>query len=300
MVATPVATAAPVATGPLPVTFDLGNGIVPFFFPEDVPAGANDPNCKLTPEHPRPVVLVNGTFVNQAANWQAGAPFLRNNGYCVFTFNYGNPVWISEIPVQSVADVRDSARQLAAQVDRVRAVTGADKVDLVGASLGGGLLPHYYINKLGGDRYVDKLIGLGPGNHGTSLDGIVFLRKAFPPLGPAVYSTIEALLPAAIQQTIGSPLVKETYADGDTRPGVTYTTLVTKYDEVNTPYTNQFLDGPGVTNILLQDGCPDYYADHLGINYSERTWRFVLNALDPAHPNPVPCIPDGFLFPGLN
>ncbi|MGV9612806.1 hypothetical protein [Nocardia xishanensis] len=149
-------------------------------------------------------------------------------------------------------------------------------------------------------RDVDKLIGLGPSNHGTSLDGIIFLRKSFPPLGPAVYSTIEALLPAAIQQTIGSELVKETYAEGDTRPGVTYSTLVTQYDEVNTPYTNQFLSGPGVTNVLLQDGCPDYYADHLGINYSERAWRFVLNALDPEHPNPVPCLPDGFLFPGLN
>ncbi len=291
--------AEPVTSGLLPVPFDTGAAILPFFFPEDVPAGANDPNCRLTPEHPRPVILVNGTFVNQAANWQAGAPFLRNNGYCVFTFNYGNPTWISEIPVQSVADVRDSARQLAAEVDKVRAQTGTEKVDLVGASLGGGLVAHRYINFLGGDRYVDKLIGLSPSNHGTTLSGIVFLRKSFPPLGPFVVNGLEMLLPASIQQTVGHELVKQTYANGDTRPGVTYTTIVTKYDEVVTPFTNQFLDGPNVTNILMQDGCEENQTDHLGIHYSERAWGFVRNALDPEHPAPVLCVAEGFMFPGL-
>ncbi|MGV9612798.1 esterase/lipase family protein [Nocardia xishanensis] len=298
-IGTTTAFAEPVTSAPLPVPFDMGAAVLPFFLPEDVPAGANDPNCRLTPERPRPVILVNGTFVNQAANWQAGAPYLRNNGYCVFTFNYGNPTWISEIPVQAVADVRDSARQLAAQVDKVRIQTGAEKVDLVGASLGGGLVSHYYINFLGGDRHVDKLIGLGPANHGTTLSGVVFLRKSFPPLGPFVVSALEKLLPASIQQTVGHELVKQTYANGDTRPGVTYTVIVTKYDEVNTPYTNQFLNGSNVNNILMQDGCEENQTDHLGMNYSERAWGFVRNALDPEHPAPVVCVPEGFMFPGL-
>ncbi|PPI99532.1 triacylglycerol lipase [Nocardia nova] len=294
------ASAEPVMSGPLPVTFDVGTGIVPFFLPEQVPAGANDPNCKPSAAHPNPVVLVNGTFVNQAANWQAGAPFLRNNGYCVYTFNYGKPTWISEIPVQSVADIRDSARELAAEVDKVRAQTHAAKVDLVGASLGGGVLPHYYINFLGGDRVVDKLIGLGPANHGTTADGAVFLRKSFPPLGKLSFDLLGALLPAATQQALGSELMTQTYAGGDTRPGVDYTTIVTKYDEVNTPYTNQFLNGPNVHNILLQDGCDLDFTDHASFSYSERTWRFILNALDPDHTTPVPCIAEGFLFPGVN
>ncbi|WP_280481596.1 lipase family alpha/beta hydrolase [Nocardia cyriacigeorgica] len=207
---------------------------------------------------------------------------------------------IAGFPMQSVTDIRDSARELAAEVDRVRALTGAEKVDLVGASLGGGVLPHYYLNFLGGDRYVDKLIGLGPANHGTSASGGVFLRKALPPLGPAIFDVIGLLLPAATQQAVGSPLQTQTYAEGDTRPGVTYTTIVTKYDEVNTPHTNQFLDGPNVTNILMQDGCPQNTTDHLSINYSPRAWAFVLNALDPEHPVPVPCTADGFVFPGMN
>ncbi|WP_234390892.1 esterase/lipase family protein [Nocardia suismassiliense] len=286
--------------GQFPVTFDLGTAIIPFFLPELVPPGANDPNCVLTPEHPRPVILINGTGVNQAANWRLGAPFLRNNGYCVFTFNYGNPKWISEIPVQAVTDIRASARELAAQVDKVRALTGADKVDLVGSSQGGGVLPNYYINIAGGDRYVDKLVGLAPSNHGTTANGQVFLRKSFPPLGGAVYSVLEALLPVLTQQMIGSDLIKQTFGQGDTRPGVTYTNLVSRYDEVVTPYTNQFLDGPNVSNIVLQDSCADDFSDHISINFNERAWRFVLNALDPEHATPVPCMPQGFLFPGIN
>ncbi|WP_246023910.1 esterase/lipase family protein [Nocardia yunnanensis] len=286
--------------GQFPVTFDVGTAIIPFFFPEQAPPGANDPGCVLTPDRPRPVILINGTGVNQAANWQVGAPLLRNNGYCVFTFNYGNPTWISEIPVQAITDIRDGARQLAAEVDKVRALTGAGKVDLVGASQGGGVLPNYYINIAGGDRYVNTLIGLAPSNHGTTANGQVFLRKSFPPLGGVPFALLDALLPATTQQMIGSELMAQTYGQGDTRPGVTYTTLVTRYDEVVTPYTNQFLDGPNVSNIVLQDGCPDDYSDHLSINYSERAWRLVLNALDPEHATPVPCIPQGFLFPGIN
>ncbi|MGX1778455.1 esterase/lipase family protein [Nocardia brasiliensis] len=295
-----VASGEPVISGPLPVVFDAGQGIVPFFLPEQVPPGANDPTCRLTPEHPKPVILVNATAVNQAANWQTGAPFLRNNGYCVFTFNYGNPVWISEIPIQATNDIRSSAKQLADEVDKVRGWTGADKVDLVGQSQGGGILPIYYINVLGGDRYVDKLVGLSPSNHGTTGSDLVFLRKLFPPLGDMAYRAVDALAPGVTQQMIGSELIDQTYSGGDTRPGVTYTTIVSQYDEIVTPYTNQFLDGPGVSNILLQNGCRDDYTDHFSIAFAERTWRFVLNALNPADATPVPCIAQGFIFPGVN
>ena len=79
------------------------------------------------------------------------------------------------------------------------------------------------------------------------------------------------------------------YADGDPRPGPHYTTIVSKYDEVATPYTNQFLDGPNVTNILLQDGCELDKSEHLSIGFSERTWMFVRNALAPKEAKPVPC-----------
>ncbi|MFD4470423.1 esterase/lipase family protein [Rhodococcus sp. NPDC058505] len=292
------ASADPVTFGPLPVPFDLGAAFGVGMLPEASPPGANDPNCTPSEEHPNPVILVNPTGTNQSLAWQAGAPLLKNNGYCVFSFNYGNPVWLSEIPFQGLDDIRSGSRKLAAKVDEVRALTGAAKVDLVGHSQGGGIMPLYYLNVLGGDRYVDKMVGISPSNHGTSLNGIVFMRTMFPPLGPAVYRGLEAITPALIQQALDSPVQREVYGNGDTRPGVTYTTIVTEYDEVVTPYTNQYLDGPNVTNILLQDGCPQDRSDHVSTLYNERSWRFVLGALDPDNAAPVPCMPQGFLFPG--
>jgi pimeloyl-ACP methyl ester carboxylesterase len=88
---------------------------------------------------------VNGTFANQDDNWQAASPLLANHGYCVFTFNYGGSS--AAAVVQGTGDIAASAGQLAAFVTRVRAATGAAKVDLVGHSQG-GMMPRYYLKFL--------------------------------------------------------------------------------------------------------------------------------------------------------
>ncbi|TSD99376.1 alpha/beta fold hydrolase [Skermania sp. ID1734] len=285
--------------GPLPVQFDLGAGIRAMLFPETPPPGANDPTCKLTPQHPRPVVLINSSLFTQASAYQAGAPFLRDNGYCVFTFNFGNPAWISEIPIQAVGDIRQAGQVLSAEVDRVLAQTGAKQVDLVGHSQGGGILPEYYLNVLGGAAKVHSLVGISPSNHGTTLSEMVYARSLLPPIGRALYDFLGMAAPGLTQQAVGSDLVAQTYGQGDTRPEVTYTTIVSKYDEVVTPFDHQFLSGPNVTNILLQNGCPIDYSEHASTLYSERAWRYVLDALDPAHPTPVPCMEVDPFFPNV-
>ncbi|WP_231951821.1 esterase/lipase family protein [Nocardia terpenica] len=287
------------ATGPLPVPFDLGAGILPGLFPENPPPGANDWNCKPTAAHPNPVVLVNPTATTQALAWQAGSPYLKNNGYCVYTFNFGNTWWLPELPLQALDDIRKSGRVLASFVDRVLAATGATKADLVGASQGGGVLPLYYLNVLGGNAKVDKMIGLGPANHGTTLSNLVYLRSFVPPVGWWIYDLIGAAWPALTQQAIGSELNAEVYGQGDTRPGVTYTTIVTRNDEIVTPYDQQFLHGPEVTNILLQNDCPDDRSEHVALMYNERAWRYVLNALSPSTAVPVPCFPVAPFFPNV-
>jgi hypothetical protein len=81
------------------------------------------------------------------------------------------------------------------------------------------------------------------------------------------------------------------YGNGDTRPGVLYTTIVSMNDELVTPCTQQALDGPNVTNIVLQDLYPGLPAGHLGVVLSPQVWSVVLTALasnpqanPPVHP----------------
>jgi hypothetical protein len=56
------------------------------------------------------------------------------------------------------------------------------------------------------------------------------------------------------------------------------TTIASTNDEVVTPYT-QALNGPNVTNIVLQDLYPGLPAGHLGVVSSPQVWSVVLNAV---------------------
>ncbi|GAA2932485.1 hypothetical protein GCM10020221_30320 [Streptomyces thioluteus] len=73
-------------------------------------------------------------------------------------------------------------------------------------------------------------------------------------------------------------------------PGVGYTTIVTRYDEVVTPYRTQFLSGPKVRNVLIQDLCAVDLSEHLTIGTIDRiAFHEVANALDPANATPTTC-----------
>jgi triacylglycerol esterase/lipase EstA (alpha/beta hydrolase family) len=252
--------------------------VLSFFTPTKVPAGANDPSITVTAEHPLPVILINGTVETQSLNWSVGAPVLANAGYKVYTFNYGNTTPYPNFPIQSTADIRQSADELSDEIDRVLAETGAPKVILIGHSQGGGILPAYYINELGGADKVSQLIGLAPSNHGTDFNGLVGLQT-LPILGPLLFAAADLIGPALGQQLVTSPFQQVVYGNGDTRPGVLYTTIASTNDEVVTPYTQQALDGASVTNIVLQDLYPGFPAGHVGVAFSPQVWASVLDAL---------------------
>jgi pimeloyl-ACP methyl ester carboxylesterase len=264
-------------TGPFPVNYGIIDGLT-FFNPKQPPTGANDPSITVTAEHPLPIILINGTIATQGENWGVGAPDLANAGYKVYTFNYGNITQDPNFPIQATDDIRKSGLELAAEVDRVLAETGAPKVILIGHSQGGGILPVYYINNLDGADTVSQLIGIAPSNHGTDLDGLIGLQH-LPILGPLIIAAANLLGQAFEQQALGSPFQEEVYGDGDTRPGVLYTTIASMNDEVVTPYTQQALNGPNVTNIVVQDLYPGLPAGHLGVVLSPQVWSVVLNAL---------------------
>ena len=74
-------------------------------------------------------------------------------------------------------------------------------------------------------------------------------------------------------------------------PGVAYTVIESRDDEVVTPYSSAFLAGPAVASITVQNQCPLDQSDHLEIAYDPVAMADMLNALDPASPVRVPCVP---------
>jgi triacylglycerol esterase/lipase EstA (alpha/beta hydrolase family) len=276
------AAAAP-ASADLPVVYSGAYGYA-HVSPTASPPGANDWSCQPSAAHPRPVVLVHGTFADMSDSWQALSPLLKNNGWCVFALNYGSYAGSGAVGVYGTGEIRNSARELSAFVDRVLAATGAAEVDLVGHSQG-GMMPRYYLKFLGGASKVNALVGLSPSNHGTTVDGIGLLARFFP--GGEQFTG--ALCPACEEQIVGSAFLAELNAGGDTVPGVEYTVIQTRYDQVVTPYTSAFLSG--AKNILLQNQCILDLGDHLSMPYDHIADADVLTALDPLHPRHPLCTP---------
>ena len=235
-------------------------------------AGANDWSCKPTAAHPSPVVIVHGTFGDSKSLLDRLSWSMHRAGYCVFAIDYGN---------RATGPIENSAQQLADFVSRVLTATGAAKVSMVGHSQG-GMMPRYYIKFLGGADKVDDLVGLSPSNHGTS--NPLLLTP-----GLATYC------PACLQQKTRSAFLRNLNADDETPGPVSYTNIVTRYDEVVLPYTSGYLTGDNTTNITLQAKCRADLADHLLIPMDGPAIRLALNALgrsgpaDPAY-QPV-CLP---------
>ncbi|WP_378742932.1 esterase/lipase family protein [Nocardia brasiliensis] len=264
--------------------------------PDVAPPGANDWNCKPTAERPRPVVMLHGTWMNAYNGFAYMGQPIKDAGFCTFTFNYGRSNLVqggglgSVLPgVMGTGYIQDSAKQLATFVDRVLAATGAAEVDIVAHSQGGSMA-NWYTKFEGGADKVQNLITYGATHHGTSLVGIGALGRAINNFGIDILGFIEIFVGhAGIQQTVGSDFVNMLNANGDTIPGVDYTIVGTRYDEITNPYDLTFLrPGPGVSvqNITLQDDCEQDVSDHLTIMYSPRALSIALRAMDPVgHPN---------------
>ncbi|WP_216896251.1 esterase/lipase family protein [Nocardia alni] len=282
------------AAAEYPVDYNLFSGVPgELEHPGGSLPGSNDRFCRPSAAHPDPVVLVHGTGGGAQTNWGVYVPLLANAGYCVYALTYGaydNLPW----PVSAIGGMRpiqDSAAQLAAFVHQVLATTGASKVDLIAHSQG-NIVGNYYIKRLGGEAMVDKFVALAAPWVGTFDPQTDMIRAFARQLGvePAVDAMLTAGACLPCGQMVGhSAFLRRLNADGVYDRHVTYTNIETRYDELIVPFTVGVTPGPGVTQILLQDGCPVDYSEHAGLVADARAAGFALNALDPAHPRPVPC-----------
>ncbi|MDO9356202.1 MAG: alpha/beta fold hydrolase [Solirubrobacteraceae bacterium] len=293
VVAAGLATTAAPASAALPVKYNvLSAGEAILRGPNTAPTGANDWSCKPTAAHPRPVVLVHATFVNMGLNWNALSPLLKNDGYCVFAFNYGMTALSVGGYVGGLGSVAKSAETMAAFVDRVRDRTGVDKVDVVGHSQGGMVIKYHNV-ALGNGGKVANAVMLAPSMHGTTQNGLTTFGEQLRPfagwLVNGIYVALGAVTPGLRDQAITSPFAKALNALPDTTSGTKLTVISTKYDTVVTPYATQEPKGPGTQWIVLQDQCALDKAGHVAVGFDSIALRNVANALDPATAKPIVC-----------
>ncbi|GGU43319.1 esterase/lipase family protein [Nocardioides albus] len=225
------------------------------------PLGANDWACVPSAQRPTPVILVHGTFGDRRSLLDPISLAMKRAGFCVYSLDYGN---------RATGDIRDSAAHLGEFIERVREVTDAEKVSLVGHSQG-GMMPRYYIKNLGGAGLVEDLVGLAPSNHGTSImmDG-----------STATATESTGLCVSCAQQAAGSQFLAELNAGDETPGDVSYTQIITATDEVVVPSTSGFLaEGLNTTNVRIQDACALDLSEHLLIPMSATAIKLTLDAL---------------------
>ncbi len=275
---------------PVPYTF-LTSALLASPNADAEPPGANDWTCQPATAHPDPVVLVHGLAGNKNTNWQTFAPLLANNGYCVFALTYGVTPGAA-LPLNQLGGfttMEASARELAAFVNRVLATTHAHKVDILGHSEG-TVVPDYYAKFLGGAAKIGKYVSLAPIWHGTNPAGLATLSQLAKIYGlsPVVDGAFAPYFASGPQLLAGSAFNAKLRSGGTPAvKGIAYTNIVTKYDELVVPYSSGIQ--AGTRNITVQDQCGLDYSDHLEIAADPIAAADVLNALDPAHPRPVPC-----------
>ena len=248
------------------------------------PPGANDWRCRPSDKHPRPVVLVHGLMGNKSTNWQTYAPLLANEGYCVFALTYGEKPAPTQGTFGGLAAMQKSAEELQAFVAKVLAATGAEEVDLVGHSEG-TLMPNYYVKFLGGAEFVKRYVSIAPLWHGTQAAVLASVASS-------TGMDAEAFTPictACAQFAPDSKFMTKMRRGGVAVPGVEYTNIVTRYDQLVVPYTSGI--EKGMRNIVLQDGCEQDFSEHFQIVSDRRASVMVLNELQPGLDRRVPCEP---------
>lgn len=235
-------------------------------------AGCAGTGSPPVPERP-PIIFMHGNG-DSAAVWHSTVWRFESNGWPrerLFAVDAAYPLAraADDKPQEGRSSAADNTRQLAAEVDRVRALTGAAKVVLVGNSRGGLAIRDYVRN--GGAANVDKVILGGVPNHGVFISDKSALSSEFNGKGTFL---------SALNSPQGNDGLEVT-------PGVSFMTLRSdKLDKFAQPDgawvgqpgkpTNITPDGPalkGAENVVLPG------RDHRETSFHPeafaQTWRFI-------------------------
>ena len=191
-----------------------------------------------------PILLIHGIMDNRSVFTVFRRALHRRGFGVVHAVNYG----------LFTGDVRHAAHELQGHVERLCEATGADKVHIVGHSLG-GVIARYFVQRMGGSARVDTLVTLGSPHAGT--------------LGAY-------LIPTALGRQLrpGSPPLTELEQPA---PGCTtrFLAVWSRMDQVVVPQRNARLRHPDldVAQLELHD------VGHFALPLDGRVVRWVVDAL---------------------
>ncbi|MEV4238466.1 MULTISPECIES: alpha/beta fold hydrolase [unclassified Nocardia] len=245
------------------------------------PPGVNRYDCVPTVPGAVPVVLLHGFAGDEYRAWGYLGPALANAGLCVYSFSYGGS---NAMQGGGNGPLADSAIEVKQKLTALTTRLGASKVDLIGHSEGG--IMAQYIVKTDPDIASDvrSVTTISSPTHGTLGN-----------LGATLLNTgnlrDELPVPPAVKDLLaGSAFLQELNSGPITVPGVTYTTISSRFDPISSLGQAQaILAEPGVDNYVLQNVCAASKAGHNGTVFSPTTAALVLNALDHSTVRPIPC-----------
>ncbi|KAA0918661.1 triacylglycerol lipase [Dietzia sp. ANT_WB102] len=246
------------------------------------PPGINRDDCQPAADRPVPVILVHGTGLNGGNSWATFGAALAAEGYCVWAPTVGAPPGPGGGP-GSVGGIDSltaaSAPQLAAEIDRVRALTGAPEVDLVGHSQ--GAITASYVTATTRADAVRTVVTLGADPARSGEGPPEFVTDLLGVLSPDT-ARQDAEATRAWLGEEGVPFAR----------GVRYVAVSSDYDELTGPVvTPQVPDFVDLRVLRLQDGCEIDRSGHLTVLASPRAVDLVVDALGGPDDQPPRCVP---------
>ncbi|KAF9921295.1 hypothetical protein FBU30_008709 [Linnemannia zychae] len=216
-----------------------------------------DWSCQPSEQHPYPVVILHGLFAPGFESWRVISKRLSEVGYCVYQLKYGMIPGFETLG--GLSDIRISAKELDSFISKVLTATSAQKVDLIGHSLG-TVVARWYLKYL--DRQmshpqqnqtqqqreprVRSLVSIAPIGRGTSIQGLLPMIQTLGTSG-FIAETVQQYCTPCVQVLEGSSLLKALYGRDGLQgevPGVQYLNIVTNHDNIVTPFTNGIMTLP--------------------------------------------------------
>ncbi|MFD5334763.1 esterase/lipase family protein [Streptomyces hawaiiensis] len=149
------------------------------------PAPPADGAAQLPTQAKPPVVLLHGFIDNRSVFVLLRRSLAQHGRQQIESLNY-SPL---------TCDIRAAAELLGRHIEEICERTGADRVDVVGHSLG-GLIARYYVQRLGGDTRVRTLVTLGTPHSGTRVMPVANAHPIVRQMRPGSPVLEELTLPA--------------------------------------------------------------------------------------------------------